>query len=65
VLLILDKKLREIKPKNDLIFNEIKKQLLQKLGKNIKINVKEVDKIQTIRSRTAAESPVVISKVRK
>ncbi len=65
VLLILDKKLKDIKPKNDLIFNEIKKQLLQKLGNNIKVNVKEVDKIQTIRSRTAAESPVVISKVRK
>lgn len=65
LLLILDKKLRDAEPKNELIFNELKKQFQQKLGKNIKINIKEVEKIQTIRSRTAAESPVVISKVIK
>jgi len=63
VLLILDKKLRNVEPKNELIFKELKKQLQQKLGKNIKINIKEVEKIQALRSRTAAESPVVISKV--
>jgi len=65
VLLVLDKKLRNVEPKNELIFEELKKQLQQKLGKSIKINVKEVEKIQTIRSRTAGESPVVISKVGK
>jgi phenylacetate-CoA ligase len=65
VLLVLDKKLRNVEPKNELIFEELKKQLQQKLGKSIKINIKEVEKIQIIRSRTAAESPVVISKVGK
>jgi phenylacetate-CoA ligase len=65
VLLILDEKLKNAEPKNEIIFKELKKQLQHKLGKNIKINVKEVEKIQTIRSRTAAESPVVISKISK
>jgi phenylacetate-CoA ligase len=63
VLLVLDKKLKNAEPKNEIIFKELKKQLQQKLGKDIKINVKEVKKIQTIRSGTAAESPVVISKI--
>jgi phenylacetate-CoA ligase len=65
VLLVLDKKLKNVGPKNEIIFKELKKQLQQKIGKNMKINVKEVEKIQTIRSRTAAESPVVISKMAK
>jgi phenylacetate-CoA ligase len=65
VLLVLDKNLRNAEPKNELIFKELKKQLQQKLGKNMKIKIKEVEKIQTIRSGTAAESPVVISKVTK
>ncbi len=65
LLLVLDKELKNTKPKNELIFKELKKQLQQKLGKDVKINVKEVEKVQSIRSNTAAESPVVISKVKK
>ena len=45
------------------IFDEMKKQFEKKINSNVKINVIEVTKIESLRCGTAAECPIVISKI--
>ena len=63
ILIVIDEELRDVGPKVDEIFNEIKKQYEKKIGQGVIINIKEVDKIKTIRRGSVTPPPVVISKV--
>jgi phenylacetate-CoA ligase len=63
ILLVIDKNLRNVGPSVDKIFKEIKKRYKQKIGNSVEINVKEVDRINTVRPGSVTPPPVVISKV--
>ena len=63
ILIIIDEKLRNVGPSKELIFDEMKKQFEKKINSNVKINVIEVTKIESLRCGTAAECPIVISKI--
>jgi phenylacetate-CoA ligase len=47
VLIVIDKKLRNIEPSVEKIANEIKKRFQEKIGKGVKIRINEVDEIQS------------------
>lgn len=65
ILLVIDDDLKDVGPKFDVIANEIKKAFAKILGKGVKINIKEVDKITTIRPGSVTPPPVAISKVKQ
>jgi len=65
VLIVIDNKQRNIGPKTDKIFNELKKEFVKNIGKNIEINIKEVEKIGNIRENSVTPPPVVLSKVKQ
>ena len=63
ILIVIDEKLRNVGPKVSEIFDEIKKQYVNKLGQDVNITIKEVDKIIAVRPGSATPPPIVISKV--
>lgn len=65
ILIVIDENLRNVGPKVEEIFEEMKKQFEKKIGLKVKINVKEVDNIMLIRSDSAGAFPVVISRVNR
>jgi phenylacetate-CoA ligase len=62
VLVVIDEKLRNLGPRVEELFEEIRKQFEEKLGEDIAIHVREVDKITMTRPGSAVP-PVIISKV--
>ena len=63
VLIVIDEQLRKVGPTVNELFEEIRREYMKKIGNGIKINVREVDKIKTVRARSPTPPPVVISKV--
>jgi phenylacetate-CoA ligase len=63
ILIVIDQNLRHADPKIEKIIEELKNQFVQKLGKDINVNIREVDKITTMKAGVSMPSPVIISKV--
>ncbi len=63
ILIIIDEKFRNVGPSVEVIKEEMKKQFEKRINSNVKINIKEVTKVELLRSGTAAECPIVISKI--
>jgi len=64
MLVIIDEKYRNNNEFLKKIFNDIKKQFYTKLGKDVDINITEVDKIDNIRKNSSTPPAVVLSKVK-
>jgi len=65
VLIVIDDKTRNVGPKVDKIFNELKKQFVKNTGKDVIFNITEVNKIEKVRDGSVTPPPVVISKVKE
>ncbi|MHA2431519.1 MAG: phenylacetate--CoA ligase family protein [Promethearchaeota archaeon] len=63
ILILIDDRLRNVGPSVKKISEEMKKQFKKRINSNVKINVREVSKVESLRSGTAAECPIVISKI--
>ncbi|HEC81677.1 MAG TPA: phenylacetate--CoA ligase family protein, partial [Thermoplasmatales archaeon] len=63
ILTVIDKRQKE--PKVEVLFEALKDAYQKVLGKDIKVEVREVEEISTRRDGTVTPPPVVISKVKK
>ena len=63
VLLVIDEQLRSLGPSVEELINALKKEFVKRLGTDVTITVREVDKITMVRPGAATPPPVVISKV--